>query len=192
MEPFFTFQVCFKTTWFSNNKLGISGRFCRGRHDLWGPMFGQPEKKIRHQWWLKTGLKILWNIKYGEHIHVIQTDEHVEQQIQGMYERIHPKTKIAPEKWWLADKPFLLKCFLFRGLILIFGGCIHPRFIIYRFFLLERHCSPKDSWQIASELLAEMKLLWPWEGTGGTDGQMEELDMVRCLFFLKIHPQFFI
>ena len=34
-----------------------------------------------------------------------------------------------------------------------------------------------------------MKLLWPWEG--GTDGQMDGLDMVRCLFFFlryKIHP----
>lgn len=70
------------------------------------------------------------------------------------------------------------------------GYNIHALFIIYRiFFCWKGTATTEDSWQIASELLAEMKLLWPWEGhgTGGTDGQMDGVDMARCLFFLKIH-----
>ena len=36
-----------------------------------------------------------------------------------------PKTNISPEKCWLEDKPFLLKCSLFRWHV-NFRGCIFP------------------------------------------------------------------
>ena len=102
--------------------------------------------------------------------------------IKGCMRRFPRKLSyVVPRKWTILS---LAKMFPFPGTYIDSEGYnIHALFIIYRiFFCWKGTATAEDSWQIASELLAEMKLLWPWEGR--TDGQMEGLDMVRYLFYL--------
>ena len=76
--------------------------------------------------------------------YAIQNDEEFEQENQGLYEKISPKTNIlySPSKMVLGRRSFpLQKCFLFQGLVFVFRGVTSmPCSSFTGFFLLEGHC----------------------------------------------------